>query len=66
MIWEGSGPEGLPGRCKPSCCKTPFGHSTARDGLPEWRRCKCHDVTPEPVEDALGLRLREFGGDDAA
>lgn len=66
MIWDGNGPEQLPGRCRPSCCKTPFGHSTVRDGLPEWRRCKCHDAPPEPPVESL-VRLRDpFDGDDAA
>lgn len=39
----------LPGPCKPSCCKTPFGHSTARDHLPKWHKdaCWCHITQKE-------------------
>lgn len=66
MIWSGDGIAGGPSRCKRSCCWSPFGHSTVRDGLSEWRRCKCHDAPPEPVEESL-VRLRDpFDGDDAA
>lgn len=65
MTWDGNG-RAQAGRCKPSCCKTPFGDSTVRDGLSEWRRCKCHDVKPEPTRDELLVRLREVDGDDAA
>lgn len=34
--------------CKASCCKTPYGHSTARDAFPAWHRdaCHCHDSQP--------------------
>lgn len=30
--------------CKPSCCKTPHGHSAVRDNIPSWHRdaCRCH------------------------
>lgn len=31
--------------CKPSCCKSPYGHSTGRDQIPAWHKdaCHCHD-----------------------
>lgn len=28
--------------CRPSCCKTPFGHSTVRDRLPASHPHACH------------------------
>jgi hypothetical protein len=33
-----------PGVCRPSCCKSPFGHSTVRDAFPRWHKdaCRCH------------------------
>jgi len=49
----GSDPD-RPGRCRPSCCKTPFGHSTANDIYAPWdpKRCQCHNETTETKEAA--------------
>ena len=48
-------PQPTPGRswdahtpCKPSCCKTPYGHSTVRDNaLVASLRCHCHGEEPK-------------------
>lgn len=52
--------------CKASCCKTPYGHSTARDGLPAWHRdaCHCHDVTPVDPMRAIFAEAAALGGTD--
>lgn len=46
--WNPSGGRARATRCKPSCCKTPLGHSTVRDHLPETddNACKCHPKEP--------------------
>lgn len=42
------------GPCRPSCCKSPYGHSTVRDGFPAWHKeaCHCHE-TPKEMLDRL-------------
>jgi hypothetical protein len=45
----GGGHDAGVGRCRPSCCKTPLGHSTVRDNYPAWHKLACHcHVTPKP------------------
>ena len=42
--------------CRPSCCKTPYGHSTVRDSLPDYHKdaCHCHAVAPPPKTETEG------------
>lgn len=49
-VWNPTTGSAAPtGRCRPSCCKTPHGHSVVRDAFPKGdpRACTCH-----PKEDS--------------
>ena len=64
--WDGNG-RALEGRCKPSCCGTPYGHSTARDSAVRASdRCQCHGEPVKPSHGFLSSPVTDADLDRAA